>query len=170
MALKLAYWLDFNCNIRLFKGCVGQAGTVVPILITFVLEGKLCWHILCPSGLGSKARKLSESKPNQALWFSFFSCFFFWKPLTLLHFPAKCRRAAPWKRFIWMGSPLPLAWWKWDGILSSASALWRGVRNQWWYALSHQVNFSIFFCEFVLQLQESPSNYKSIVLLYPKGW
>lgn len=73
MALKLTYWLDFNCNIRFFKGCVGQTGTVGPILITFVLEVKLRWHILHPSGLGGKARK---SKPNQIVWFAFFSCFF----------------------------------------------------------------------------------------------
>lgn len=57
----------------------------------------------------------------------------------LLCFPAKCPRAAPWRRFTWMGSPLPLAWWKWDGTQCWASALWREARNRWWSALSRQV-------------------------------
>ncbi len=57
----------------------------------------------------------------------------------LLYFPAKCPRAAPWRRFTWMGSPPPLVWWRWDGTRSWASASWRAVRNRWWSVLSRQV-------------------------------
>lgn len=69
---------------------------------------------------------------------------FGWTPLghhvpPLLYFPAKCPRAAPWRRFTWMGSPPPLAWWRWEGTQSWVSALWRAVRNRWWSALSRQV-------------------------------
>lgn len=84
----------------------------------------ICWLIFSRSRL-------------QTAWDVFLPCSHL-APLLLCS-PAKCPRAAPWRRFTWMGSPRPLVWWRWDGTQSWASALWRAARNRLWSALSRQV-------------------------------
>lgn len=101
----------------------------------------ICWLIFTSLWISVSAKLYVNQ--GQSELYDYFFCHIEMLVVTMfllfLCFPAKCLRAAPWRRSTWMGSPPPLAWWRWDGTRSWASASWRAARNRWWSALSRQV-------------------------------